>query len=52
MTRSPIGQSIRMVRYRLISFDLCAFVQRTQVMLREKCVAFDVDYVNLSNKPD
>ena len=41
-----------MPEYRLISFDMCPFVQRTQVMLREKGVDFDVDYVDLSNKPD
>lgn len=41
-----------MAKYRLISFDLCPFVQRTQVILREKGVDFDVDYVDLSNKPD
>lgn len=38
--------------YRLISFDMCPFVQRTQVMLREKGVDFEVDYVDLSDKPD
>lgn len=41
-----------MPRYRLISFDLCPFVQRSQVMLREKGVEFEVEYVDLSNKPD
>lgn len=41
-----------MAKYRLISFDLCPFVQRTQVILREKGVDFDVDYVDLSDKPD
>lgn len=38
-------------KYRLISFDLCPFVQRTQVMLREKGVEFSVDYVDLASKP-
>ena len=41
-----------MPRYRLISYDMCPFVQRSQVMLREKGVEFDVDYVDLKNKPD
>lgn len=41
-----------MPQYRLISYDLCPFVQRSQVMLREKGVEFDVDYVDLKNKPD
>lgn len=41
-----------MPQYRLISYDLCPYVQRSQVMLREKGVEFDVDYVDLKNKPD
>ncbi len=41
-----------MAKYRLISLDLCPFVQRTQVILREKGVDIDVDYVDLSSKPD
>lgn len=41
-----------MPNFRLISYDLCPYVQRTQVMLREKGVDFDVDYVDLKNKPD
>lgn len=41
-----------MPHYRLISFDLCPFVQRSQVMLREKGVEFEVEYVDLSNKPE
>lgn len=41
-----------MPEFRLISFDMCPFVQRAQVMLREKGVDFEVDHVDLSNKPD
>lgn len=41
-----------MPRYRLVSYDLCPFVQRTMVMLREKGVDFEIDYVDLQNKPD
>lgn len=40
-----------MPQYRLISYDLCPYVQRSQVMLREKGVEFDVEYVDLQNKP-
>lgn len=40
-----------MPSYRLISYDMCPFVQRSQVMLREKGIDFDVDYVDLKNKP-
>lgn len=41
-----------MPEYRLISSILCPFVQRSQVMLLEKGVEFDVEYVDLSNKPE
>lgn len=41
-----------MPRYRLISYDLCPYVQRSQVMLHEKGVEFDVEHIDLSNKPD
>jgi len=41
-----------MPRYRLVSFDLCPFVQRSQVLLREKGIDFEVDYIDLSNKPE
>lgn len=41
-----------MPKYRLVSYDMCPFVQRTQVMLREKGVEFDVDYIDLKSKPD
>lgn len=41
-----------MPHYRLISFDLCPFVQRSQVMLREKGVEFELEYIDLSDKPD
>lgn len=41
-----------MPRFRLISYETCPFVQRSQVMLREKGVDFDVEHIDLSNKPD
>jgi len=41
-----------MPSYRLISYDMCPFVQRSRVMLLEKGVEHDVEYVDLSNKPD
>lgn len=41
-----------MPRYRLISYDLCPFVQRSQVMLLEKGVEYEVEYVDLKHKPD
>jgi len=41
-----------MPNFRLISYELCPFVQRSMAVLLEKGVDFDVDYVDLSNKPD
>ncbi|MBI1363113.1 MAG: glutathione S-transferase family protein [Proteobacteria bacterium] len=37
---------------RLISFDVCPFVQRSVITLLEKKVDFDIDYIDLANKPD
>lgn len=36
----------------LVSFDLCPFVQRSVIALKEKGVDFDVTYIDLENKPD
>jgi glutathione S-transferase len=36
----------------LVSFALCPYVQRTTTMLHEKGIAFDIKYIDLSNKPD
>ena len=41
-----------MPNYRLISFKLCPYVQRCVVILHEKEVAYDIDYVDLSDRPD
>ena len=41
-----------MPHLRLISFDLCPFVQRSTIALNEKGAAFDLDYVDLKAKPD
>ena len=41
-----------MTNFRLISFELCPYVQRCVVTLREKKIAYDVDYVDLSDRPD
>lgn len=37
---------------RLVSFELCPFVQRSVITLRKKGVDFDIDYIDLENKPD
>lgn len=39
-------------RYRLISFKLCPFVQRSIITLNEKGVPFDIEYIDLKAKPD
>lgn len=38
--------------FRLISFDLCPFVQRSVITLQEKGEAYDIEYIDLENKPD
>ena len=41
-----------MPHFRLISFDLCPYVQRCVMTLLEKDIAFAVDYIDLSDRPD
>jgi len=41
-----------MSHFRLISFKLCPYVQRCVVTLLEKNIQHDVDYVDLSDRPD
>jgi len=40
-----------MSRPQLVSFDVCPFVQRAVIMLRHKQIEFDVEYIDLANKP-
>ncbi|MDT8446541.1 MAG: glutathione S-transferase family protein [bacterium] len=37
---------------KLISFDLCPFVQRSVILLKEKGLDFEVEYIDLANKPE
>ena len=37
-----------MNKFRLISFKLCPFVQRSVMILQETQVAYDIDYIDLS----
>lgn len=37
---------------RLISFNLCPFVQRSVITLLEKDIPFQIEYIDLRNKPD
>lgn len=41
-----------MADYKLISSKTCPFVQRAVITLKEKGVDFDIEYVDLGNKPD
>ncbi len=41
-----------MPKFRLISFKLCPFVQRCVMILREKNVDFDIEYIDLSDRPE
>lgn len=37
---------------KLISFSICPFVQRAVLMLRQKGIDFEVEYIDLRNKPE
>ena len=36
-----------MAKFRLISFKLCPFVQRSVIVLKEKKIPFEIDYIDL-----
>ena len=38
--------------YKLVSFNLCPYVQRSVIVLNEKDVPYEIDYIDLRNKPD
>jgi glutathione S-transferase len=39
-------------KLRLVSFNLCPFVQRSIIALNEKSIPFDITYIDLAAKPD
>ena len=41
-----------MSKPKLISFKLCPYVQRSVITMLHKGVDFDIEYIDLSNKPD
>ncbi len=41
-----------MPSFRLISFKRCPYVQRCVMILREKNVDYDIDYIDLSDRPE
>jgi glutathione S-transferase len=40
-----------MAKLKLISFELCPFVQRAVIVLNEKKIDFEVEFIDLQNKP-
>lgn len=36
---------------KIVSFKICPFVQRVTALLEAKAVAYDIEYIDLSNKP-
>ncbi len=38
--------------YRLISFPVCPFVQRSIIILRRKNIPYEIEYIDLADKPD
>lgn len=40
-----------MAQYKLVSFKLCPFVQRSIITLLEKGVAYEIEHIDLANKP-
>jgi glutathione S-transferase len=40
-----------MPHYKLVSFKLCPFVQRSRITLLEKGVPYDIEYIDLAAKP-
>ena len=41
-----------MNKLKLVSFNLCPFVQRSVITLNEKKALYDIEYIDLQNKPD
>ncbi len=41
-----------MADYKLVSFDVCPFVQRSAITLEEKQVPYDIEYIELGDPPD
>lgn len=39
-------------KFKLISFAICPFVQRSRILLNTKAIPYEIDYIDLGNKPD
>lgn len=51
MMRTPTPTGSTIMHLKLVSFDLCPFVQRSVITLRYKQVDFDIEYIDLENPP-
>ena len=41
-----------MPTFKLISHDLCPYVQRARIVLEEKAVPHELEFIDLAGKPD
>ncbi len=41
-----------MTEYKLVSFDVCPYVQRSVITLQEKNVPYEIEYIELGDPPD
>jgi glutathione S-transferase len=39
-------------KFKLISFTICPFVQRSRILLNSKAIPYEIEYIDLGNKPD
>ena len=37
---------------KIVSFEICPFVQRVTALLEQKGAAYEIEYINLNNKPE
>ena len=38
--------------YKLVSFDVCPFVQRSMITLEERGVPYEIEYIELADPPE
>lgn len=41
-----------MVKYKLVSYELCPFVQQVSIVLSMKNIEYDIEFIDLSNPPE
>ena len=51
LDRILIPPRVSIMQLKLISFKLCPFVHRAATLLQEKGIEYDIDYIDLKNKP-